>query len=45
MELVLISTLLVAAMATVDIPETHEAEDASSTDAEEEGVKPYGVHG
>jgi|GEM_PF-5239168 hypothetical protein len=45
MELVLLSTILVAAMATVDIPETHDEEEGSSPDLADRGEKPYGVHG
>ncbi len=45
MELILLGTILVAAMATVDIPESTDADDESSADLLNQGQKPYGVHG
>lgn len=45
MELVLLSTILVAAMATVDIPESQNAEEGAEPDIADPAEKPYGVHG
>ena len=45
MELILLGTILVAAMATVDIPESTDADDESSADLLNQGQKPYGVRG
>ena len=45
MELILLGTILVAAMATVDIPEAQDKEDDSVTDLSGQGHKPYGVRG
>ena len=45
MELVLLGTLLVAAMATVDIPESQEEDTDETIDPVNSGEKPYGVHG
>ena len=45
MELILLGTILVAAMATVDISESTDANDASSADLLDQGQKPYGVRG
>jgi hypothetical protein len=46
MEFVLLSTVLVAAMATVDLPAKSEETDEEATrDDLRSGEKPYGVHG
>jgi hypothetical protein len=46
MEFVLLSTVLVAAIATVDLPARSEAHDnANDQDDQLSGDKPYGVHG
>ncbi len=45
LELILLGTILVAAMATVDIPESTDADDESSADLLNQGQKPYGVRG
>lgn len=45
MELILLGAILVAAMATVDIPESREDADDLATNALDQGQKPYGVRG
>jgi len=46
MELILLGAILVAAMATVDIPEDRNAEEeGSEADLYHQGQKPYGVRG
>ena len=45
MELILLGTILVAAMATVDISESTDADDTSPADLLDQGKKPYGVRG
>ncbi len=45
MELILLGAILVAAMATVDIPEVRNADEGSDADLLDQGQKPYGVRG
>lgn len=45
MELVLLGAVLVAAMATVDIPECQDEESSLPTNLMDTAKKPYGVHG
>lgn len=45
MELIVLGAILVAAMATVDIPEAHAADEGSEADLYHQGQKPYGVRG
>ena len=45
MELVFLSAILVAAMATVDIPETRDEAEGATNEPMKKRKKPYGVHG
>ncbi|MEY4683813.1 MAG: hypothetical protein RLZ25_272 [Pseudomonadota bacterium] len=45
MELVFLGAILLAAMATVDIPEAREEEEGAIADLRDRGQKPYGVRG